>query len=291
MKTTYRADELAHAWFHKSSPVGKVNGSRMASFEGNAFYSYSTVIARHGEHQGKPYVIRDINSFSSFTGRVQNRLHRAIPSNTTVFWFDGGRRGQFLNPSPVQLFECAIEQAAKCEEKAKRARANKAGWQAQAHVWLTRAQAVNSFFGLRRKVDEKSVERLRESAERERKKQARIEAERQEKLRRENQANYEAWIAGSRERLYFSPGLFPVAFRVEENELVSTLGARVPLEDAKRALRFVIRFREREWRRNGETCLVGAYQLDSVHAAGVIAGCHRITWAEIDRLSTVLLAE
>jgi len=68
-------------------------------------------------------------------------------------------------------------------------------------------------------------------------------------------------------------------------EMVTSKGARVPLEDAKRTYRFAMLARAKGWHKNGETHKIGAYQLDAVNDAGVVAGCHRVTWAEIERFA------
>ena len=39
------------------------------------------------------------------------------------------------------------------------------------------------------------------------------------------------------------------------------------------------------WRRNGESCLVGVYQLDAITNQGIVAGCHRIAWEEVERFA------
>jgi len=62
-------------------------------------------------------------------------------------------------------------------------------------------------------------------------------------------------------------------------------GARVPLDEAQRAYRFAVIQRARGWHRNGETFKVGPYQLDAVNEQGVVAGCHRIAWDEIERFA------
>ena len=57
-----------------------------------------------------------------------------------------------------------------------------------------------------------------------------------------------------------------------------------------RAFRFAIECRERGWKRSEEAYTtgpftVGPYQLDAVNEQGVVAGCHRIAWDEIERFA------
>jgi predicted Abi (CAAX) family protease len=59
----------------------------------------------------------------------------------------------------------------------------------------------------------------------------------------------------------------------------------VPLPEAEKAFRFAMIQRKRGWHRNGDQFKVGDYQLDAVNEQGVIAGCHRIGWDEIERFA------
>lgn len=82
----------------------------------------------------------------------------------------------------------------------------------------------------------------------------------------------------------------PVMLRAEAAdkdaaEMVTSKGARVPLDDAHKTYRFACLMRAKGWHKNGETHAIGAYQLDAVNENGVVAGCHRVTWAEIERFA------
>lgn len=108
-----------------------------------------------------------------------------------------------------------------------------------------------------------------------------IEAWRKEKYAKD----IEAWKAGADVEPRYE---WPTMLRLEVDpdlesakaEVVTSRGARVPAEDAKRAFNFAMKFIKsgREWRRNGEQFHVGHYQLDSITDKGIQAGCHLITW-------------
>ena len=94
------------------------------------------------------------------------------------------------------------------------------------------------------------------------------------------------WIAGGS----VEPGAsWPVYLRAEAGdggpEMVTSNGARVPLEDAERTYRFACLMRAKGWHKNGERHAIGSYQLDAVNEQGVVAGCHRVTWQEIERFA------
>lgn len=294
MKPVFTSNEIAHVWAHKSAPRGKSPGAM--SFDGDCFYSYSTVIARHIGHRGLAAVVVNENQFSNTTAKHHSHVRRALNGlNIPVFYTSEGYNARLV-VTGRELFDYAVEKSTDFQKQAGKARQRKAHLENIAAGWLERAKEINAFFGLRRKVDKKTIERLRAASEK---------AEREAEVKRlakeardriDQQLAFDHWLHNEPCE-YFNPSLFPVSFRIEnmydgvkdgKRELVSTLGARVPLYEARIALRFVLAHRESGWTRNGETHRVGHYQLDSITSAGVKAGCHNITWAEIDRLASVL---
>ncbi len=283
MKTHFTSAEIAHIWAHKSAPHGEAPSAM--SFNSDGFYSYGTVIARHITHKGQPAVILNDTSYSVTTSKHQGRIRQAVSGRT--FHIGGLGMGEDLRQiGGKELFAYAIEQAARASKKLEKAR-NKDRYEADISRWLTEAQSVNEFFGLRRKVDTETINRLKVSTARAERKAKIAHEKRELAMRQEQEAGYENW-KDSLDAIYFNPNLFPVSFRVEGEELVSTLGARVPLHDARVAYRFATSKRAQGWHRNGETCPVGNYSLDAINEQGIVAGCHRITWDEITRLAPVL---
>lgn len=317
MKTNYTSKELPHIFVNLSpeemnTREGKCPANE--SFWEGGYFSYSTCIARWLTHKGKRALLINDTHYSNSTSGHQSGIARAIPPGILTLHVDGvgcGNRLWQTDGLPLKLYQHALERSMHCEEAASKARSagNKGAWAAKAQVWIERAQAVSDFFGLRRKVNAGTVERVRKAAaaaelkaEKERAERGRKAAERMAAEREKQGGAFERWKLNMRmEGDHFNPGLFPVAFRVESGytdgpggegyrmpELVSTLGARVPLDAARVALRFILRKRGREWRRNGETCSVGHYQIDAINPQGVIAGCHRFGWDEVERLAGLL---
>lgn len=285
MKTVFKSSELPHIWAHKRAPHGRCPGN--LSFNGPAILSYATEIARHCEHKGKLFIIFNATSYSVTTTAAQGEVRRAIPSDVPVFEIEGiGRSGSLAHVEPGELFDYAVKMAAQSAAKAAKARSNRDWYLARQADWLCKAGEVSAFFGLRRKVDEKTIARLAEANRREHAKAAKL-AKQQEKARLAKDAEeVAAWLAGSTE---VRPSYhWPVMLRAEGAELVTTKGARVPLADAERTFRFASALRSRGWHRNGETHTVGGYQLDAVNDAGIVAGCHRIAWGEIERFAKAM---
>lgn len=292
MKTIFTSHEIAHIWAHKSAPHGKSPGA--VSFDGPVIRSYQTAMARHIEHKGKAAIILNVTSYSVSTSKHQGRIWVALhgwETETPIFRVDGLGMGAELRFTGDELFTHYIEAAAQCIKDSQQPRIRPHTVEAhkgRAANHLEQAKAVAAFFGLRRKVDEKAIERLA-SAKARAEKRERIAREKRGAQERAKQLDsYEAWKRGEEFEYGFHASLFPVAFRIEGDELVSTLGARVPLRAAQIAYRFAMSKRGHEWRENGETCPVGNYRLNAINEHGIVAGCHRITWAELERLAPVL---
>lgn len=347
MKTVFKSDEIAHIWANKSAPCGKSPGN--ASFSGDAFYSYSTVIARRITYNGKTAFIVDNASFSISTSKVQGRVRYAIPGSQKTFSVHSGKYGQSLDWTPQCLRDHYLQESARTDELPPSRYANKRAEQyRRATSFLVDARDVCEFFGLgflaiSRKIDkrnalnEQAADIIKQAGER--REAAKLARERKEaaerlkkniafaeayiatpngepiydaetrrvpegfpaellakflaKVKENNAAAFDRWRAGENIRL---PHECPVMLRVETNthgkpwgtgewtsEMVTSKGARVPLDDAKETFYFVTKLRAKGWHRNGETHRIGSYQLDAVNEQGVVAGCHRVSWEEVER--------
>ena len=330
-KLWYKSNEIAHVWANEGAPEGKC--SRSTWFDGTAFNSYATTIARilHTKKGERVYVL-DLTSFSPITGSTQGKLWNAIPKDAIKFSVGDGMRGQSMNYTPVTLRDYYLD-GFKPQVKRKMAH-DKAGALLRRYHNLDEAIRVCEVFGLPKKElcglrrrGKADVEEAREvcrlhDAKRDEKRKAReakrlaptiqaaiayaatyiadpelvcydrsrslLAAYRPELLmqveaviQQRNAAAMEAWRNGEGEANYS----WPTMLRREDDEMVTSHGARVPIADAERGYRFALKMRERGWRRNGEQFKVGMYDLDSVSTTGVICGCHRLSWEEILRFA------
>ena len=99
------------------------------------------------------------------------------------------------------------------------------------------------------------------------------------------------WQAGERRDL--PHGIRKVYLRknpkwwIDENDTVQTSwGARVPLDDARLLYRFTKNLRQIGWSsESSESFDVGGFPLNRVNEHGIVVGCHRIAWNEIDRFA------
>lgn len=288
MKTVFTSNEIAHIWAHKSASYGKSPGN--LSFRGDVIYSYSTAMARHIEHKGKTGIIYNDTRYSVTTAKSQRRIRMAIHGEN-VFHVSGQPYNCELRFTGDELFAYYVQEAAKANAASIAPRIRQTtrdGHKAQASAYLEQAKRVAEFYGLRKKVDEKAIERLAQSKARAEKRERAAQEERVKVERARQVLSYEAWKRNEHFEYGFHASIFPVAFRVEGDELVSTLGARVPLQAARVAYRFAMSKRGQAWRENGEVCEVGHYHLNAINEHGIVAGCHRIAWAELERLASVL---
>jgi hypothetical protein len=181
---------------------------------------------------------------------------------------------------------------ARSMEKSKRARVYKDMYIRDAHSIMGDMERYAKLFLPRHKFDftiEGCTESIAKVAERERKREARelkkriaAEAERLEK-----------WVKGDVVLVPFYNS--PCRLRVRPSDYLSdtleydvvqtSLGATVPYLDAQRCFKFIMARRKKGWRRNGEQFPIGNFQLDAVGKDGIVAGCHRISWKEIERFS------
>lgn len=83
----------------------------------------------------------------------------------------------------------------------------------------------------------------------------------------------------------------PTMLRIDGDEVVTSRGARFPVSHAKRALALVRKVREsgQAYVRNGHAIHLGPYTLDRIEADGTVkAGCHAVSWEEIERIASTL---
>lgn len=290
MRHILKSSELPHAWAHQTQPSGRCPASM--SFDGPLIRSYGTGIARHiVNKRGEKAVLFNETGYSISTSKHQGWIRRALPPSVPVFSIGNLSRGSCLDydNAGVMLFDYAVKSAAKARASVARV---KSDWRrdslaAQEASWLKQARDVSAFFGLRRKVDDKAIERLAKAEARATAALAKARKAQEAKRDAELAEAADAWVAGADvgTRVY---SFSRVLLRREDGEVVTSRGARVPVADAERTFRFALAARERGWHRNGETHKVGSYEVDAVNAQGVVAGCHRIEWREIERFGKAM---
>jgi hypothetical protein len=101
----------------------------------------------------------------------------------------------------------------------------------------------------------------------------------------------EAWRNGDNSLGYWDLHNLPAMLRIDGDEVETSLGARFPVSHAIRGLAFVrsVKASGNPYQSNGHTVHLGHYSIDSIDADGnVKAGCHLVTFAEIERIAPKL---
>lgn len=278
--------EVAHLWANQSRE--RATGSHFY-FEGDTIYSYGShfPIARH--YKG---VILFTTQGHSVTTAKHKGYVRSACSHLTVFEVSKVME----NPSGRDVKEYGKHLEFLATKAARARNPNDALNDLQANV--NEANAFCERFGFKTRFEmPDNLDELRAKAK--------VSAERERKAKAVKLTMFEAdcaetvgkWLAGESVsiphqysktllRLINSGGDSEKAIDEHFGPMMETSkGARVALPEAEKAYRFAVLMRTRGWRRNGDQFKVGDYQLDAVNEQGVIAGCHRVGWDEIEHFA------
>lgn len=291
-RNVYPTTEIAHLWFHQTQDSAR-NPQRNLYFNGSTIYSYrdSYPIGRLVSNaQGERGVLVQENKYGNTTARHIGLVRRAIPYSVQVFTVPGLMTGSNDRASAydhAHNLEWYGKQLQKRELESKRARSN-AGWKGERlQKLLTEANQYARFFALDRVFELTDADTL-----------AGIIKAHKEVARKENaaklakiMADVDKWVKG--ESNWFPSSVRDVYLRIERDEMVTSRGARIPLDHARKGLAFIRKVRESgvEYVRNGHTLHLGHYAIDRIDAYGnLTAGCHYIAYSEIERIAPMLEA-
>lgn len=275
--------EVAHLWANRSRESAK--GSSFY-FTGDTIYSYGAhfPIARHY----KGCVLFTCKGYSNTTAKHKGYARSAV-SHLTVFTVSDVSRDPCRED--VSGYAAEIKSAALAAGRARNS-------EAALGVLQRLVDEANSFcarFGFKtRFAMPDNLEELRAKAKASAERERKAKLAKQARQERETQKTIRGWLAGESvsiphfiDKVYLRVHPLPSDRQMASDiiQMETSKGARIPLSEAKRTFSFIVKMRERGWRRNGETFQVGEYHLDAVNEQGVVAGCHRITWDEIERFA------
>jgi hypothetical protein len=284
MKNVVSNSEVGHLWYHETQARAR-NGKNTLYFQGPTIYSYGShfPIARIVRHGGAKAVLFTTRSYTNTTARHISYTRRAIPASAIVF-----RVEKPTEAVTIETLKGKEKEAAEAVAKSKHSRKYKALHLSRAQDLLNEARSMASFFCLDYEVAApEELDNLAEKIEEARKEEAQRQREAAAKRLQEAQEDLEAW---KRHEISYTGKLHVLTFsyaRIQENELVTTKGARVPLEHVKKAAPIVRALIEngRTYKRNGHTIHLGHYVLDEIKEDGtLIAGCHTFERAEVLRI-------
>lgn len=272
-------NEVAHLWANKSRE--RASGSHFY-FDGDTIYSYGGhfPIARHY----KGFVL-----FTSKSHSVTTAKHKGIVSGACHHLPRFTVESVMDNPNGKDVRNYADDIKFLTDKAAKARNPDSAIQILESSV--AEANLFCETFGFKTRFEMPSnwddlKAKAKASAERERK----VKALRQAKLEAEAAETIQKWLAGELVNVpHFIGTVYlrkhPLSNFENDGIMETSKGARVPLSEAEKAFRFAVAMRARGWHRNGDTFAVGSYQLDAVNEQGVVAGCHRIAWPEIERFA------
>jgi hypothetical protein len=304
-RQVFPTDEIPHLWAHKSQESARNPGGNLF-FEGASIYSYGRhfEIARHVDR------VEGVNTYScillttrgySVTTASHISLVRRAISHLKVFSVEVFSTTDLAHEANVADYRSRVQALA---EKSKRARSNKSNLALAAQALAAEANSYISFFGLNYDPLGTDIEELIAQAHRD----AIATAERVQREAKELEQKYlpciEYWKTCGRaggpveDSYWFPQAKLPCYLRLVKNhdatspdqflQIHTSWGATIPVEHGQRAYKIItrLRFHGQEFHANGKKIAVGHYQIESVDIHGNIkAGCHYITWDEIEDLA------
>jgi len=303
-KHVFDTGEIPHLWAHRSQDEAR-NRQGNLYFSGDTIYSYGShfPIARHVVSEtGERAVLFTTATRSVTTSGHCSAVRSAIPSGVPVFHVPTVCHGRYSG-SELTADDHAgnltdyVERIEKHVIKSARAKSSHTKeWSHECAVCLRQeAFAYCAFFGLPvpnitevPKLDSDALTAIRKrEAKRAAEKAEQTKRERAEAIVRQREL-ITKWRAG-----LYSGCLYdvPTMLRIDGDEVVTSRGARFPVSHAKRALAFIRKVREfgQAYVRNGHTIHLGPYAIDRIESDGTVkAGCHVVSWEEIERIASVL---
>lgn len=304
MRNVVPSTEVAHLWAHQAQESARTS-TRNFYFEGDTIYSYGYhfPIARHvTNRRGAKGILFVDHTYSHTTSSHIADVHRAIRGHEATVVYVPKVPGETWSASELtrgtlkDYDKRVAEAKGECFGPTGRFRPLKWG---ELSLLIGQANAFAEFFLSKRRWTLPETDAIRDIVEASRAREARAAATREKKAAIAHAeylvkaaAELELWKAGEAgySRFYTFRDL-PIALRVKDNEVETSLGARVPIDHARLALRVVRLCRDTQtpYERNGRTVHIGHYVIDSIDAQGNLrAGCHSITIDEIERIAPLL---
>jgi len=296
MRYVYTNHEIPHLWAHQSQEKAR-NSTGTLFFEGAVIFSYGAhfPIARHVINlRGEKAVLFTTAQYSVTTSAHCAAVARAVPPAVPIFrvpQFGNGVGGQGDHAENVASY---VDRISDLLRKAKRARVNRDWLEREALMLRNELRRYEAFFDVPNLPENGELDALQswieahEEEERHRREERARIAE--ETRRREQAEQIQRFLSGDAWSNYIS-GVAPM-LRVVGDEVQTSLGARFPRIHAMRALELVHRVRAsgREYVQNGNAVRLGPFVIDRIESNGTVhAGCHVVSWEEIERISPLLV--
>lgn len=282
-------DQVTHIWAQQTKPRGKAGN---VYFEGSVIYSYGSHFPM-GDFKDKDTVLITMRTYSVSTAAhvsMATCATRHIPNRFFVFNVLANTKDEHR-----QNFAKLRESIANTIATIPKLRSRKADVIAGLFTAIERANEYAAHFkiGQRIKLPATTLEGLEQVRFATLAINQRKDNERRKREQLSQEEALAEWLRGKTDVNHKVRGLDFVCFRLigKGETIQSTLGAEFPAEHAKRAWPMLQRIRGagEPWHRNGQQMHLGHYQIDSIDERGnIVAGCHRIQWAEVVRVAGLL---
>ena len=312
VKRVVSSGQVPHLWFHKVQSTAK-NSNGSLYFDGPTIFSYGShfPIARHVQSGKKSAVLFTEKDYSVTTSGHKSAVRSAIPEGTTVFHvpevFESDR---YASNDHARNLASYVERVADHLAKCARARQSYSKeWEHGRAVALREeAREYAKFFRLKLlkiapipALDSEEMDAIKAKEAAKSAEKAAQERIRKAELAKQEAEKAERWRNGENVgHLYNVPVMLRIrTFGADESvagevgRLETSKGVQVPLSHALRALRFVraVVARGEAFVSNGHSFHVGPYKIDRIDVDGTLhAGCHVISYAEIERIAPQLEA-
>ena len=296
VRQVYPVDMVAHLWAHKAQDSAAIAATAISisTATPSTVTAHTSQLLNTSKQSAGRAVLFTTRDYSVTTSGHMWTVLGAC-KHLTVFHVE--------DPTATDRKAQFVEYRQRCVELARkysRARSNKPWILDSLRDVVDEANRFAQFFGLRSRLSMPTDLSAMEAECRAVEKRERVRKQREETRR---QREWEAQEGGS-----YGPGLTSgptMAQSTVGHSAVMTCrfgcesratncrplrGARVPLDHAIKAFRTIKRLRERgqAYQRNGHTIHLGQFALDAIDALGnVRAGCHNVTWDEIERVATI----
>jgi hypothetical protein len=310
-RQVFSSGEIPHKWFHRTQDSAR-NAGRSLYFENETIYSYGShfPIARHVEGRKKRQAILfTTRSHSVTTSGHCSAIRSAIPSSVLVFRvpnvFTDDRYASNDHERNLADYVERIQSAIVASARG-RSSWTKQGNHTDAVNLTAEVKAYAAFFSLKLPklpsvpgLDSKQMQAIKtreaknaaQKAEQTRLakiESARLDAEQAEEWRN---GTYNGYLYNQHVMLRVRTFNADESVQFAVAQVETSRGARVPVSHALRGLRFVraVVARGEAYQRNGHTLHLGNYAIDRIDADGTLhAGCHVVSYAEIERIAPLL---
>lgn len=281
--------EVAHYWAHKLSSWGRCKAS--LHFNGSVIYSYQTAIGEVVQNaEGKRLFVLSGDSYSITTSAHQSIVRRAVPHDASIV------TAYHVHMGATTICGClprnwAEEQAGilttKAIEATAKAQRARLEWSKGAHMGdalrlIEDAGTLAQFFGFTYNRPE-NIEELAQGYLAEIKQAKQKAKELRDKRLADDAAKVELWRRGETD---YCPSCGQEFLRRKGAVVETSQRVVVKVSEAREAInriRSALAFGDMR-----PNITVGQWRVANLTKEFVYIGCHKIAWAEIDRLETAL---